>query len=182
LNFVIVQLKVIFIWSVRDKVTADAMQKDMLTPSHLPISFQPPLEVSPEVRTRTYSHGSQSAQLGDKVVTSLDPDEMDSQKIASPYVFFSEFYLTSLRNKEDFANANIDPVAQKHLKFGRPNVGQIFADTTQLCEANSIGRVAVAVCGPPDLVSDVVDRCRVSQMQFGCSKVRFDCQDEVFNF
>ena len=100
----------------------------------------------------------------------------------SSYVFFNEFYLTSVRDSKDFDYAGIHPHVQRWLKFGRPDIAQIFQQTRELCVAENISRVAVCVCGPPPLVNDVKDMCRQSQMSPGCSTIRFDCHSEVFDF
>ena len=111
-----------------------------------------------------------------------EDDEADEVTLASTLIFHTEYYLTYLRSKEEYASANIDPAHQKYLKFGRPSVPALFEQTRELCEAEGIKRVAVFVCGPSALVNEVADHSRASKMGGMCGAVRFDCHAEVFDF
>jgi hypothetical protein len=93
--------------------------------------------------------------------------------------FHGEFYITSLRNKADFHRANIDPVKQPYLRFGRPNLPDIFARVTQLCAKEGIGRVAVVSCGPAPMVQEVAALCGEKGRLGG---VKFDLHLEEFDF
>ena len=65
--------------------------------------------------------------------------------------FHAEFYLTSLRNEQDYEKANIAPADQPYLRMGRPDLDAIFKRVTTLCGKSSIPRVAVVVCGPDEV-------------------------------
>lgn len=181
--------KVIFIWSVRDKATIFSMQSSKLhnfqKSSYLPISFQPPMSDAPQPRKAKVEHilvkpfqmGSANGQDAEAQIDS-HPDQQD---LMSDYVFFNEYYLTSAREpKEEFG---IHPEVQKWLKLSRPNLPDLFQQTTKLCLSENISRVAVCVCGPQSMVNEVADFCRRSQMApTCCQNVRFDCHSEVFDF
>ena len=97
--------------------------------------------------------------------------------IASPNPFHMEFYLTSVRNAEQFQAANIDPDTQKHVRFGRPNLPQLFARVATFCANEKIRRVAVITCGPGSIVDEVATLCRRRH-----EGVAFDLHKEMFGF
>ena len=176
--------------------------------SMLPLSFQPTMPRPPRIRVSevtnpmlisaeqsqatatavsTANAGIQlshvvnknSVQLSDKQQEAKD--EEDEITLSSSLIFHTEYYLTFLRSMEEYTKA-IDPAGRKFLKFDRPDMKRLFADTRALCEAEGFRRVAVFVCGPPSLVNEVTDLSRVSKMSPGCAPVRFDCHAEVFDF
>ena len=194
-------------WSVKDKAMAVSMDQDVLVPqsaeqtnrSVLPLSFQPTMPRPPRIRSgsvRSYSsaEGEDSVKRNSEAIelnrmssfsSTAEEEaqaEVDEVTLSSSLVFHTEYYLTYLRNKEDYDKANIKPDQQKYLKFGRPNVPQLMADTRKLCEAEGIKRVAVFVCGPAPLVNEVVDYSRASKFNPNPSTVRFDCHSELFDF
>ena len=91
--------------------------------------------------------------------------------------FHLEFYLTSVRNAEQFKAANIDPDAQKHVRFGRPDLSKLFDRVASFCANEKIRRVAVITCGPVSMVDEVATLC--SRRHSG---VAFDVHKEVFDF
>lgn len=173
----------------------------------LPLSFQPPMSRPPHIRSRSirsvgtelgavtatrqvssnsvisvHSVGSDGGAVGDDEEAPMSQqDEEDELNLSSTLIFHTEYYLTYLRSKEEFKKANICPEEQRYLKFGRPDLKKIFADTQAMCEKDSISRVAVFVCGPSAMVNETVDLCRLSKLS-PCSSVRFDCHHEVFDF
>ncbi len=117
-----------------------------------------------------------------ELVATEEQEELDEVQLDSSLIFHTEYYLTYLRSKAEFAAGNIDPEHQKYLRFGRPDVPQLFADTRKMCEAEGIRRVAVFVCGPSGMVNEVADLSRATNMSLCNSTVRFDCHAEVFDF
>lgn len=154
--------KVYFLWSVKDRALVDSISPDLMESSgplldsvHTPLSFQPGMEGIPS-------------------------------KVASKDVFENRFYLTKVRSEDHYKEGNIDPASQPWLKFGRPDIPALFDEAREALledlkksgESNAKPRVAVCVCGPPGLVSNVQDCCRLSTG----TKVVFDCHAEVFDF
>lgn len=187
---------------------AEAMDKDIINlegqsnRGSLPLSFQPAMPRPPRIRSYTKEKDQQelvpfnaprlnsdvsivSRQLSAGSVisanSSLEADEEDENKLFSTLIFHTEYYLTCLRSKEDFKKANIDPEHQRYVKFGRPDLEKLFAETRELCEKEGIRRVAVFTCGPSAMVNEVVDLSRNSKTNCGTA-VRFDCHQEVFDF
>ena len=113
--------------------------------------------------------------IGEKTLKRPSFSFIDDMETNDP--IHAEFYITSLRNVEDFHRAHIDPINQPYLRFGRPNLPNIFERVAKLCEKENISRVAVVTCGPPAMVDDVVmlSRNRING-------VSFDCHHEVFEF
>ena len=146
----------------------DAMQDDYTQQhsAHLPLSFQPQMSASPQVTV------DGSVSEGD-----------DAQDVQSNFVFFNEYYLTAVRDAAQFDAAGIRPEVQKWLKFGRPNLVNIFTSVSNLCKEHAhIKRVAVCVCGPQSMVDEVKDLCKKSQLNPSARTIRFDCHSEVFDF
>jgi hypothetical protein len=90
----------------------------------------------------------------------------------------SEFYLTKVRPKQGYVDANIRPELQPFLRLGRPDLDQQFEQMKAEAQALGEQRVAVAVCGPPSMV-DAVRRCCSRNSGGG---VVFDLHAEVFEF
>jgi hypothetical protein len=105
-----------------------------------------------------------------KVSFSFDED------LSSKDPFHAEFYITSIRGKEEFAKANIDHTRQPFLRFGRPDIAATFERVSQLCAKEGIARVGVVACGPLGLLHDVTSHCMSSR-----NGVRFDLHLEEFN-
>ena len=118
--------------------------------------------------------------LEQQVSFSFDAD------LSTPDPFHAEFYITSLRSKEEFKRAGIDPKRQPYLRFGRPDVPETFARVERLCAAEGIGRVAVVCCGPSSMMESVQEECRKRGGccgSSGCSGgVSFDLHLEEFDF
>jgi hypothetical protein len=90
----------------------------------------------------------------------------------------AEFHLTQAREPSGHASANIRPELQACLRFGRPDWGKVFAGMAAEARALGEARVAVAVCGPPGMVSEVEQWCRTHSGP----DVAFDVHAEVFEF
>jgi hypothetical protein len=180
------------------------MDPDIASPSrsltnrkslYLPSPFQPPLPPIPQIRTHQVGRSVTPVELvspSSQKVTSyaeVVPDEEvpqiniedDDLNISSSLIFHSEHYLTYLKSKEEYNQANIQPDEQKYLRYGRPDLPKLFDDIRSLCIKENISRVGVFVCGPSTMINETVDLCRSSKMS-GCSAVRFDCHHEVFDF
>lgn len=159
--------KVVYIWSVKDKATIDAITGEV-EKARLPVSFQPPVGEDP---TRLYEEPSDATPRRDVPLpivaeeAAMPPSDLGD--IASDRVFHSEFYLSTLRPEEEFPVANIRPETEQaaYLRYGRrPDIARLFAEVERLCTREGIPRVAVAVCGPHSLVHEVDDLCRRSQL------------------
>lgn len=172
-------LQVIVVWSVKDRAMIDAMQfqNSGNRDAYLPLSFQPPMQPPPRIRSERISPGRE-----DQDGLEAGADSNDMQRINSKYVFFNEFYMTQVRSADDFNAADINPEVQKWLKFGRPNLDELFARVKEMCMVENISRVGVCVCGPAPLVADVRDRCSKTLLKPSQGTVRFDCHSELFDF
>jgi hypothetical protein len=153
---------------------------------YLPISFQP--QMSPPPSSRVIHVKEKAVHVENGIHNSRDPDEATpvsnpaQQDMNSSFIFHNEYYLTRIRATDQQHTAGIHPGVQSWLKFGRPNLKEIFANVSSLCKTEHISRVAVCVCGPTPMVNEVSDLCRASKMDPHCDAVRFDCHQEVFDF
>ena len=114
--------------------------------------------------------------------SNFNPSDEELQNIHSTNVFFNEFYLTQVRDQANFSAAGIDPTVQRWVRFGRPNLVNLFTATSNLCKEHDIKRVAVCVCGPKSMIDDVKDLCYRSQLNLSKRTIRFDCHSEIFDF
>lgn len=193
--------KVYFLWSVKDKAIVDTMTPSLLSSSKVmgpeltPVSFQPPMVGrGPDNLNATQSSGvthdsnNEGIELGTSTAASSknDPPSDVESSVALPpssMVFENRFYLTQVRDEGKFKDANINPKMQPWLHFGRPDIAATFDEVRALLATDQSGRktprVCVSVCGPPAMVHDVQEQCRISKL--GCSKVAFDCHAEVFD-
>ena len=81
-----------------------------------------------------------------------------------------------MRDAAGFADANIKPDLQPYLRFGRPNLPQMFCQMRELAKAYEEHRVAVMCCGPPGMIADV----RSLSSKHSKDGVSFDCHEEIF--
>jgi NAD(P)H-flavin reductase len=187
--------KVLFIWSVRDRVLIDSMTPDMLesnkravqhtssssssTGDVTPLSFQPPMEANaPDLfNDRKAPPTDATAQNKSKFI----------QDIYDNKIFHNQFYLTKSRDPSEFEEAGIVPDQQPWLHFGRPDLSVIFQETAKMVVASTGSllkqpRVAVCVCGPQGMVDMVRDLCITTRNVAEGGSVAFDCHAEVFDF
>lgn len=188
--------KAIFVWSVKDLELVRAFgdtekgkythainhigdtRHKIISMNGLPGSFQPMTMDVPEI---IYDSESGSGKELTEIDLKREPSLSDIlYTVASNLVFLPRFHLTSLKTKELVRSANDDPSLNYILKPGRPDLPVIFRELGELCEKEKFSRVAVLVCGPHTMVSEVDDLCRASKL--ACSGVRFDCHKEVFDF
>jgi hypothetical protein len=176
--------QVVFVWSVQDRAMVDALYTEKLHSDvethnqnipYLPISFQP--QMSPPPSSRVNDTDLVVNPMNNRSDKATHPQDMNSS-----FIFHNEYYLTRIRATDQQHTAGIHPGVQSWLKFGRPNLKEIFANVSSLCKTEHISRVAVCVCGPTPMVNDVSDLCRASKMDPHCDAVRFDCHQEVFDF
>ena len=142
--------KVVFIWSVRDKFMVTSVLDYDKNYCAKKIPHQLPYSFSPDLITHN---------LG--------------QSVMQP-----EFYLTRARDPSDYADANINPDLQPHLKFGRPKLPEVFEKMHALAKSSNESRVAVLSCGPARLVNDAY---KLSS-QFSKDGVSFEFHSELFEF
>ena len=143
--------KIMFIWSVRDLYMVNSV-----------------LEYD-----RKYYEENEPKQLPH----SFSPDLLD--RGADGGVLETYFHLTKERDSKKFQEANIHPELQPNLKFGRPDLSELF--TRMKAGASSKGgsaRVGVLACGPTALVNDAEKLCA----KFSCNGITFDFHKEVFEF
>jgi NADPH oxidase len=145
--------KVIFIWSVRDVGIIDAMHNPELEVKQFDVGFVPNL-----------------IKDSDTLIANND--------INSEEVFHSEFYLTRYKNSEQVDLSILDLKDRNYVRFGRPDLADIFNKTTLYCNENGINRIAVATCGPLSMVDEVQRQCNIKNG----GKISFDLQKEVFDF
>ena len=176
---------------------------------YLPISFQPPILPPPVLNayrakaTQKQVIPSPSKKTEQQQEPSADPERASPKRsdsnnneinedsimidshldIKSDYIFHNEYYLTSVRANDSKKHiSGIHTEVQKWLKFGRPDMKEIFERVSELCKDENIPRVGVCVCGPPSMINDVVDVCNKSLSDPRCGQVRFDCHSEIFDF
>ena len=110
-------------------------------------------------------------------LTNLSTLSFRRNEMDTPGPMHPEFYITGIKNKEEFLLSGIDPIHQPHLRYGRPDLSNIFERVAKLCEKENISRVAVVTCGPSPMINDVVTLSRKK-----INGVSFDCHHEVFQF
>ena len=102
-------------------------------------------------------------------------------------IFQTQFYVTTttstqLTTELNNNTAHISPNFVTQITAGRPNIGQIFDQTTLFCLEHNIHRVAVYVCGPESMLNEAADLSAKSQKWCcGSKNVRFECHTEVYN-
>jgi hypothetical protein len=181
-----------FVWSVRQGggpgpqpgISLSDSLSDSL--SHgpagaLPECFQPPMPPPCLLRAdSSYENAYAAAASGG---TGGEGGE-DPQDIQSQLLCFNEYYLTSVgggQGGQGQGQGQDRGSEQKSLKFGRPNLMNLFTAASNLCKEHGIRRVGVCVCGPAALRADVRALCAVSRLQPGARTVRFDCHSEGFD-
>ena len=196
----------LFVKSPRDHkvhpVSVDLSAEDIDEYNGIPNSFQPlqvrhsnalsTLEAEPIAKdeagnahknTSTSHRDSQRDSFKFQQSTAVAEAKFKEERdIGSKRIFHSQFYLTSIKNEEQLKAEGIDPIKQPHLRFGRPQLQQVFKDIEEMCRAESIHRVGVCVCGPAAMVSEVSDHCQSTQFAVSCDTIRFDCHKETFDF
>jgi hypothetical protein len=195
--------KVLFVWSVRDKVMVGELEanrlrdedrmvqtadgKDSALLKDVPVSFQPAhmltssrlsnvdssTATNPLIKEISIENPIATKSTGPVNVTELD-------SVTSPYVFHSEFYLTGARGRDSISDVGVAESNTLSIHSGRPDVPELFKKVAALCAAERIKRVAVCVCGPASMINEVDDLCRTSQLT--CGDVVFDCHKETFDF
>lgn len=180
-----------------DAMLTNKLHSDITSTSdvpYLPITFQPPLSPPPsQVKASPKQQISPKRVIpaNDTITPDHEEEDIESSKvdipssrdISSEYIFHNEYYMTQVRtNNAQQHIVGIHPAIQHWLKFGRPNLPEIFERTAQLCKEEKISRVGVCVCGPAPMVNETVDLCHASLLNPNCSAIRFDCHCEVFDF
>lgn len=164
--------KLWFVWSCADKAMVDALIEDPNTrlsedtslrnKSRMPTSF------SPDELTRVSS--------SNLTRNSLDLEAAKDKKSHDP--FYSEYYLTRVRQTEDHEIANINPTVQECLRFGRPDVKRILTEMKDICIGHGDNRCGVMVCGPESLI----DTVRFETSKISGKGVTFDFHAETFHY
>lgn len=193
--------KVLFVWSVRDKVMVSDLEANRLRAENrtvqtadgtasavlkdVPVSFQPAhvltsermsnAETTNPMMTDVTLDSPISAKSGGGPVNISDLDS-----VTSPFLFHSDFYLTGARSRDSISDVGLADDKTVYMHSGRPDFPELFKKITALCTAERIPRVAVCVCGPAAMTNEVDDLCRASQL--ACGEVIFDCHKEIFDF
>lgn len=150
--------KVWFVWSCRDKYMVSALH-DTEDTAVMPKSFSPDMLMKRTSSLETDAQGQ---------VVKNDKSEP----------LHTEYYLTRARDEADYADANIRPSEQKHLRLGRPNIPKIFDEMRKICKDDGCDKVAALVCGPTGLVKAVNQACWDATKE----GVRFEFHSETFEF
>mmetsp|Transcript_13368 Transcript_13368/g.28394 ORF Transcript_13368/g.28394 Transcript_13368/m.28394 type:complete len:515 (-) Transcript_13368:309-1853(-) len=194
--------KIWFVWSCADKYMVDGMWQGK---QQLPIGAKEPkigevdnntpvhtLQMLPSDEPTAYgAFVTGVTNLYNRLPRSFSPDSLtrlstnnmlrkSANDVENSVVFdplYTEFYLTRARDEGDYADANIDPVLQPYLRFGRPKLEEIFDQMRDMSLVNGDDKVAVLVCGPAGLMSDVR---RLSHTKSG-GGVQFDFHGETFD-
>ena len=171
--------KLHFVWSARDR----SLLGSMAGSSELPYNATPAL---PQPFTPNLLH-----RLGSARICCADADadggggrdDFDNGEVLN-----SEFFLTQV--EAHTAMGTMDPGLQAHVRFGRPDLAKAFGSMKRVAARAGQARVAVLVCGPPGMVSDVRALCiRCSDKEglcdsssglSGSSTVQFDFHSEEF--
>lgn len=142
--------KLMFIWSVRDLYMVTSV-----------------LDYDKEYFQETSDHRLPHSFSPDLVARDEPSDVMENY-----------FHLTRERDSSKFAEANILPEMQPDLKFGRPQLPELFSKMKGYATEQRESRVAVLSCGPTPLVNSIEKLCSK------CSSggVTFDFHKEVFEF
>ena len=178
------------------------MQEDVV----MPVAFQPALSRLESVEITTPSESVTPEELG-RAISKVNTNEMTfsplgdfnpsydgvelrstvnvlpnivqsttvapSGAAGSPQAeFITDFYLTQSKQSAESAGLGV-------RLNQRPDIPGIFSNTREYCIAKGLSRVAVIVCGPPSMVSDVHANCRASHAS-SASKVHFDVHVEQF--
>lgn len=142
--------KILFIWSVRDKFLFDSIVNS-------PGAYY-------------------SKKLPAKLPFAFQPDVL--VKHEHEHVLESAFHLTSARDEKEYSKANIDPIKQKLVKFGRPKLREYFEKMVKISKENHESKVAVLCCGPAVLMKE----CRNLTKEFSRDGLTFGFHDETFDF
>lgn len=133
-----------------------------------------------------------TSRVQQRLPTSFQPDNLgrisvdpaiqsrkESGYQKSEDVLHTEFYLTRIRSaKEDYATANIRPDLQQYVRYGRPNLKEIFATMRSYAHCVSEKSVAVMTCGPIGMIDETRILCSTQSIE----GIRFDFHGEVFEF
>lgn len=142
--------KLMFIWSVRDLYMVTSV-----------------LDYDKEYFQETSDHRLPHSFSPDLVARDEPSDVMENY-----------FHLTRERDSSKFAEANILPEMQPDLKFGRPQLPELFSKMKGYATEQSESRVAVLSCGPTPLVNSIEKLCS----KHSSGGVTFDFHKEVFEF
>eukprot|EP00238_Polyblepharides_amylifera_P011893 CAMPEP_0196591568 /NCGR_PEP_ID=MMETSP1081-20130531/70094_1 /TAXON_ID=36882 /ORGANISM="Pyramimonas amylifera, Strain CCMP720" /LENGTH=369 /DNA_ID=CAMNT_0041914965 /DNA_START=478 /DNA_END=1587 /DNA_ORIENTATION=+ len=164
--------KIWFVWSCADKAMVDVMFQDPKTlaggKADAESNGRMPLSFAPDELTRVSSLNATR--------NSVDLEAVKDVKGFDP--LYSEYFLTRVRNEEDYPKANINLAVQECLRFGRPNIVEIFQTMKEMCIEHGDARCAVMVCGPQSLIDDV----RAESLKKSGNGVIFDFHSETFNY
>lgn len=142
--------KIMFIWSVKDKFLYESIADN-------PDAYY-------------------LKKLPAKLPFSFQPDGM--LKHEHEHVLESYFHLTYVRDKEEYQKANIDPIKQNHVRFGRPKLQEYFEKMINYAEGYKEKKIAVLCCGPENLMVECGKLC-LKNTKNGIS---FDFHEETFDF
>ena len=144
--------KVMFIWSVRDLFMVTSVLAYDKEYFRKSANLRLPYSFSPDLVARD------------------EPKE----------VLETHFHLTKERDSSRFDEANIHPNVQTDLRFGRPNLPELFVKMKGYAEEERESSVAVLTCGPTPLIDSVQKLC--VQNSSICGGVIFDFHKEIFEF
>jgi len=91
----------------------------------------------------------------------------ESASAATPEVLVADFYISLPPQQE---------IRQQNVKLGRPNFSEIFEKMAEIATATGESKVAVLVCGPMPMVTDISQLA----VQKTTAQVQFHVHSEVF--
>eukprot|EP01039_Chlorochromonas_danica_P010031 gene10031-11095_t len=97
-------------------------------------------------------------------------------------------YLSQVKEEGELPYSSLSSLPKDQLHSGRPQMNLIFSDIAQAVKGMGGSRVAVMVCGPASMVFEVKTKCDFSLLSMGDNDInnnngiRFDCQEEYFEF
>ena len=156
--------KLVFVWAVRDKAIYDTMTAT----SHVPDQDNQPIMVNdtpPPPASSNFVPMLVRASSS-KVFTDESPDE-------DGVILHSEFYQTQKKKDTVAEEGN----AMK-LIAGRPDICKMMTKMRAYAKKSNESRVAVLVCGPEKMVSNVRELCG----SLSDGDVAFDFHSETFDF
>lgn len=174
-----------FVWSCRDKDMVESVLPSPLASStatssgaesaetgagrnrSLPMSFQPNLLKKYSVSPMVVKKSDGKKDFGENGI--LEEDD----------TIHTEFYLTKAKNESELRDSNVRDKAKSVLRYGRPDIENLFNTMLSVAKEKGVRRVAVLTCGPAGLVASVVGQAQLLNLKCG---VQFDVHKETFAF
>lgn len=128
-----------------------------------------------DVENQVATIGEEGVELTQATSTKAFPNALDCQ---------FHVYLSEVKEEGELPYSSLS-IPKDQLHSGRPQMNLIFSDMAQTVKGMGGSRVAVMVCGPASMVFEVKTKCDFSLLSMGDDQnngIRFDCQEEYFEF